>query len=476
VSKPTGFMDYRRETPQKRPVADRVQDYREIEGMFPVARLEEQAARCMDCGIPSCHAFGCPLKNRIPDWNDMVYRKQWRRALELLHSTNPLPEITGRICPAPCEASCTLSINQQPVTIRQIELQIVERGWQEGWIQPELCTQKTGKRVAVIGSGPAGLAAAQILARQGHEVVVFEKSDQVGGILRFGIPDFKLEKWVLDRRLEQFRAEGVVFETGVNAGIDISAKYLRRMFQAIVITTGAGVPRNLDIQGRNLNGVHFAMDFLTQQNRRNAGLSVAEDQEILAQGKRVVVIGGGDTGSDCVGTSRRQGAIEIRQHELLPKPSETRPDNNPWPFWPQTLRSSSSHEEGCERDWSVETKEFVGENGVLKALKCVRLDWSGRDTLGRPMPKAIPGSEFEVKADLALLAMGFLHVEHGALVQELGLKRDPRGNLTVDGNLMTSVSGVFAGGDSERGASLVVRAIDRGCQAAFAVGRYLEAK
>ncbi len=474
--KPTGFLEYPQEKPPYRPVEERIQDYREVEQFLPKDRLEIQAARCMDCGIPYCHAFGCPVVNRIPEWNDMVHRKQWRRALALLHSTCNLPEITGRVCPAPCEAACTLSINLPPVTIRHIELQIVEMGWEEGWIRPEPALRKTGKRAGIIGSGPAGLAAAQQLARRGHDVVVFEKAERIGGLLRYGIPDFKLEKWVIDRRLEQMRAEGIVFETGVNAGTDISVKYLGRTFDALVIAAGATVPRDLPVPGRDLPGIHFAMDFLTQQNMVVGGESVPEEERITATGKRVVVIGGGDTGSDCVGTSRRQGAREIHQLEILPMPPEDRTVHNPWPTWPVIMRTSSSHEEGCTRLWSVSTKEFLGRGNGVEKLRCVRVEWSDPDENGRQTFREIPGSEFVLEADLVLLAMGFVHVEHGPLVQDLGLERDSRGNLVVDSELMTSAPGVFAAGDSMVGASLVVRAIDLGRRGAAGADRYLAGK
>jgi len=473
VVKPTGFLLYPQEPPPYRPVEERVHDYQEVEQFLPTERLEIQAARCMDCGIPYCHAIGCPVVNRIPDWNDMVYRKQWRKALTLLHATCNLPEITGRVCPAPCEAACTLAINQPPVTIRHIELQIVEMGWREGWIRPEPALRKTGKKVGIIGSGPAGLAAAQQLARTGHEVVVFEKAGLVGGLLRYGIPDFKLEKWVIDRRLEQMRTEGVVFETSVNAGTDISVRYLRRTFDALVIAAGATVPRDLPVPGRELPGIHYAMDFLTQQNMMIGGEEVPEQGRITAAGKRVVVIGGGDTGSDCVGTSRRQGAREIHQFELLPEPPEERSPSNPWPTWPVIMRTSSSQQEGCTRLWSVSTKEFLGGPDGVERLRCVPLDWSEPDRNGRSTFREIPGSEFTLQADLVLLAMGFVHVEHGPLVRDLDLALDSRGNLVVDSDLMTTAPGVFAAGDSMVGASLVVRAIDFGRKAAAGVNRYL---
>ena len=472
MGKQTGFLEFPRENPPRRPVAERIKDFEEIEEMLPRTALEIQAARCMDCGIPFCHALGCPVKNRIPEWNDAVYRKQWRKALDLLHATCNLPEITGRVCPAPCEPACTLAVNMPAVTIKHIELQIVERGWNEGWIVPEPATIKTGKRVAVIGSGPAGLSAAQQLARKGYDVVVFEKAQKAGGLLRYGIPDYKLEKWIIDRRLEQMRAEGVVFETGVNAGKDISVRYLRRTFDGLLLATGATVPRDLAIPGRDLQGVHFAMEFLTRQNMR-IGEEPLRDEEITAAGKNVVVIGGGDTGSDCIGTSRRQGAKAILQLEILPKPPDERIPTNPWPIWPNILRTSSAQEEGCERSWSVSTKEFLGANGRVRKIRGVRLEWSAPDAAGRSAFKEIPGSEFEIEADLVLLAMGYVHVEHGPLVRDLSLALDPRGNLIVDESLMTSTPGVFAAGDSMLGASLVVRAIDAGRQAAEGIDRYL---
>jgi len=476
VVRPTGFMEYPQEKPPYRQVEERVRDYREVETFLPQDRLEIQAARCMDCGIPYCHAFGCPVKNRIPEWNDMVHRKQWRKALALLHSTCNLPEITGRVCPAPCEPACTLSINLPPVTIRHIELQIVEMGWTKGWIRPEPAMRKTGRRVAVVGSGPAGLAAAQQLARKGHDVVIFEKAGRIGGLLRYGIPDFKLEKWVIDRRLDQMRAEGVIFKTGVNVGTDVTVRYLRSAFDAIVITAGATVPRDLPVPGRERAGIHFAMDFLAQQNMTNSGEVIPENGRISAAGKRVVVIGGGDTGSDCVGTSRRQGAREIHQLEILPKPPEDRHLYNPWPTWPIIMRASSSHEEGCKRQWSVSTKEFLGKQGGVEKLACVRIEWSEPDGNGRSTFREVPGSEFTLGADLVLLAMGFVHVEHGPLVRDLDLALDARGNLSVDTEQMTSSPGVFTAGDSMVGASLVVRAIDQGRTAAEGVHRYLSEK
>lgn len=475
MAKPTGFMEYERQNPPKRPVQERLKDYREIEQLMSPEDLHRQAARCMDCGVPFCHAIGCPLGNLIPEFNDMVYRGLWRRALDILHQTNNFPEITGRICPAPCETSCTLNIDNNPVTIRYIEQRIVEEGWEKGWIKPQKAARKTGFKVAVIGSGPAGMSAAQQLARAGHDVTVYEQANRIGGILRYGIPDFKLEKHLIDRRVKQMEAEGVVFQTDVHIGTDMAIDYLRRGFDALVITTGSREPRDLDIPGRSLHGIHFAMDYLTQQNRRNAGDTIPDDEAILAQGRNVVVIGGGDTGSDCIGTARRQGAHTITQIELLPKPPERRDQMaNPWPDWPTILRTSSSHEEGCERLWSILTKEFSDDGkGRVGALKCVELDWARDEKTGRMGFTEIEGSEFDIQAELVLLAMGFVHTEHGPLVEDLELERDERGNIKVDANHMTSANGVFSAGDSVKGASLVVHAFAMGREVADAVGRYL---
>jgi NAD(P)H-dependent glutamate synthase small subunit len=473
MGKETGFLLYPRQDPKKRPVEERVHDFREVEQRLPVHELEVQATRCMDCGIPFCHAYGCPVKNLIPDWNNMIYKRLWRRALDLLHATNNLPEVTGRVCPAPCETACTLGINQPAVSIKQIELQIIERGFERGWVEPEPPPRETGKKVAVIGSGPTGLAAAQQLRRAGHHVTVFERSDRVGGILRYGIPDFKLEKWVIDRRLEQMNAEGIDFETGVDAGEDLSPRYLRRTFDVILIAAGARQPRDLDVPGRDLDGIHFAMPYLTQQNRRNAGETIPDDEAISAAGKDVVVIGGGDTGSDCVGTARRQGARSITQIEILPEPPVERRPDNPWPTWPMTLRTSTSHEEGCRRLWGVLTKRFLGVGVRLRGLECVQIEWSDPEAAGRPKFTEVPGTEFELKADLALLSLGFLHTRHGALVDQFGLEVDERGNLRVDEHLMTTREGVFAAGDTVSGASLIVRAIGMGRRMATEIGRYL---
>ncbi len=472
MGKPTGFIETNRKTGAKRSVENRTQDYKEFETNLSPRELEEQASRCMDCGVPTCHAFGCPVKNRIPDWSHMIYRGHWKRALTLLHSTNNFPEFTGRLCPAPCEPACTLSINKEPVSVRQVERQIVERGWKEGWIQPHPITLISGKRVAVIGSGPAGLAAAQQLVRKGHAVFVFEKDDRIGGLLRYGIPDFKLERWVLDRRLEQLRVEGVVFETGVNVGTDISARYLLRTFDAVVICIGAQVPRNLEIPGRELEGVHFAMPFLVQQNRRIAGDIIPENEIITAKGEHVIVIGGGDTGSDCIGTSIRQGATSVTHvyyQDIQPK---ERPPCNPWPERPKTFKTSSSQEEGCKRVWKYMTKAFVGERGYLTGIKVNELEWTKPKDGSRGKYTEKPNSEKIIQAECALLSIGFQHCEHGSLLMDLKIEFDKKGNIKVNDNMMTSYPGIFAAGDAELGATLVVDAIFRGRQAAEGVHQY----
>ncbi|MBN1942762.1 MAG: glutamate synthase subunit beta [Phycisphaerae bacterium] len=475
MAKPTGFIEYDRKEVRHRRVAERLKDYFEIDVPLSPEELTIQAARCMDCGIPFCHGYGCPVVNRIPEFNDLVYHGRWEDACEVLHRTNNFPEITGRICPAPCEAACTLNLNDDPVLIKHIEWQIVERGWEEGWIVPRPAAVKTGRRVAIVGSGPAGLAAAQQLARAGHDVTVYEKDEKPGGLLRFGIPDFKLDKRILDRRLEQMRAEGVRFENGVAVGEDVSLNYLRKRFDAILLAMGAGEPRNLDAPGRGLENVHFALEFLAQQNRLNAGLPVPPEKRISAEGKIVVVIGGGDTGSDCIGTANRQGAKEVHQFEILPEPPKERAFENPWPIWPVILRTSTSQEEGCTRRWSVLTKKLSGFGATVQTLHGCSVEWK-RDEAGRMAMKEIPGSDFTMDVDLVLLAMGFVHVVHAGLVEELGLNLDSRGNIEIDENFMTSQPGVFAAGDAQRGASLVVWGIRDGRDAAAGVDRWLKEK
>ena len=470
MGKPTGFLEITRHEHGYAPVAERVVHFRDFVVPLPESGVREQAARCMDCGIPYCHR-GCPVHNIIPDWNDLVYRGNWREALEVLHSTNNFPEFTGRTCPAPCEASCTLYFNSQPVTIKDIECAIIDKGWAEGWVQPQIAAHRTGKRVAVIGSGPSGLACAQQLARAGHAVVVFEKNDRIGGLLRYGIPDFKLETWLIDRRLAQMRAEGVEFRPNSHVGVDLPARMLLTEFDAVVLAGGSEQPRDLNAPGRELCGIHFAMDFLTQQNRRVAGQKIAGD-EILATDKDVIVIGGGDTGSDCVGTSIRQGARSVTQLEILPKPPQHENKLLTWPNWPLKLRTSTSHEEGCERDWAVTTKQFIGQDGQVTAMQVARLEW--RDSNGRQTMVEIPDSAFEIEADLVLLAMGFVHPVHAGMLAELGVALDPRGNIRAgETDYQTSVNKIFTAGDMRRGQSLVVWAIREGRQCARAVDEYL---
>ncbi len=469
-----GFLKYNRRNVGHRPVAERILDFAETDLPLTPDEIRRQAARCMDCGIPFCHGAGCPVGNSIPDMNEFVYRGRWKQACDYLHSTNNFPEITGRVCPAPCETACTLSINDEPVLIRHIEFQIVERGFEEGWIKPLPAKHRTGKKVAVIGSGPAGLAAAQQLARAGHDTVVFEKNEHVGGLLRYGIPDFKLEKRIIDRRLDQLRAEGVEFQTGIDVGNDISVRYLRKMFDAVCLTMGAGQPRDLDVPGRNLKNILFAMDYLSAQNRRcsNEVTDEADVVPVTARDRVVAVIGGGDTGSDCVGTARRQGAANIYQLEILPKPPESRPPDTPWPMWPRIMRTSSSHQEGCDRRWSVMTRQFEGNENALSRLNCCEVEWT-KNSDGWKI-KQLPGTDFTIEADLAILAMGFVHVVHEGLIENLGLQLDARGNIAVN-DYQTSEPWVFAAGDSANGASLVVRAIDNGRQAADAVNKWLSA-
>jgi glutamate synthase (NADPH) small chain len=460
----TAFLTEPRETAPRRPAAERINDWLEIYLPFPEPKLRAQASRCMDCGVPFCHN-GCPLTNLIPDWNDLVYKGRWREAVRQLHATNNFPEFTGRICPAPCEASCVLGINAPAVTIKQIEKTIIDRAFDEGFIVPEPAARRTGKRVAVIGSGPAGLAAAQQLARAGHDVTVFEKADRIGGLLRYGIPNFKMEKHLIDRRLDQLRAEGVRFKTGAHVGVNVAVEEIRREHQAVLLAGGAEQPRDLKIPGRELKGIHFAMEFLPQQNRRNEGDEVPAAEAILAGGKRVVIIGGGDTGADCLGTCHRQGAVSVTQFELLPKPPDARHPSTPWPLWPMQLRVEGAHEEGGTRDWSVSTVRFTGdEQGNVKQLHGVRVD-------AKIQP--VPGTEFTLEADLVLLAMGFLGPVRNGLLDQLGVKLDQRGNVTTGENYMSSVPGVFAAGDTRRGQSLVVWAIAEGRKAAQGIDNYL---
>jgi glutamate synthase (NADPH) small chain len=474
MGKSDGFLEYQRTLAKKRPVAERLKDYQEIAKPLLTEEIHKQGARCMDCGIPFCHAMGCPISNLIPEWNDAVYRGHWQDAYARLSLTNNLPEVTGRVCPAPCEAACTLAINCAPVTIEQIELAIVEKAFAEGWVKPQPPAKETGKKIAVVGSGPAGLSSAQQLRRMGHSVTLFERSSRIGGLLRFGIPDFKLEKWVLDRRMEQMRAEGVVFKTGVDVGVTITAEQLKKDFDVILLTMGAGAPRDLKVPGRELGGVHFALDFLTLSNKAVSG-EIRPDQIISAKNKTVLVIGGGDTGSDCVGTSNRQGAKKVYQFEILPKPREWKEPWNPaWPQWPQILRSSTSHEEGCERDWAITTKKIEGKNGEVHSVHCSRVQWEQDKTTGQYSMKEVPGSDFVLQADLVLLAMGFVHVEHSKLLTDLGVQFDARGNVQTQGGYQSSVPGVFAAGDTVRGASLVVWAINQGRQAAQAIDLFLK--
>ena len=472
MGKVTGFMEFDRLDRDYAPVNERTQHYKEFLIPLENKELKEQSARCMDCGIPYCHN-GCPVNNLIPDWNDLVYEGNWKAALETLHSTNNFPEFTGRICPAPCEASCTLNITDQPVTIKSIECAIIDRGWEENWILPKISQSKTGKKVAVIGSGPAGLACAQQLARVGHSVTLFEKNASLGGLLRYGIPDFKMEKHLIDRRLTQMRAEGVVFRSNTEVGVTVSADEILQQFDAMVLTGGSETPRDLGVPGRDLDGVHYAMDFLAQQNRRIAGEDVTDNRTILAGGKHVVVIGGGDTGSDCVGTSIRQGAASVTQLEVMPKPPEMEDKALSWPNWPLKLRTSSSHLEGADRDWSVATKAFTGDDGRVTGLELVRNEWKQNEN-GQFSMAELPATKFHLKADLVLLAMGFIHPKPAGLLDELSIALDERGNVKADEtSYKTSRKNVFVAGDMRRGQSLVVWAIKEGRRAARAVDEHL---
>ena len=472
MGKVTGFMEFDRLDRDYAPVNERTQHYKEFLIPLENKELKEQSARCMDCGIPYCHN-GCPVNNLIPDWNDLVYEGNWKAALETLHSTNNFPEFTGRICPAPCEASCTLNITDQPVTIKSIECAIIDRGWEENWILPKISQSKTGKKVAIIGSGPAGLACAQQLARVGHSVTLFEKNASLGGLLRYGIPDFKMEKHLIDRRLTQMRAEGVVFRSNTEVGVTVSADEILQQFDVMVLTGGSETPRDLGVPGRDLDGVHYAMDFLAQQNKRIAGEDVTDNRTILAGGKHVVVIGGGDTGSDCVGTSIRQGAASVTQLEVMPKPPEMEDKALSWPNWPLKLRTSSSHLEGADRDWSVATKAFTGDDGRVTGLELVRNEWKQNEN-GQFSMAELPATKFHLKADLVLLAMGFIHPKPAGLLDELSIALDERGNVKADEtSYKTSRKNVFVAGDMRRGQSLVVWAIKEGRRAARAVDEHL---
>ncbi len=468
-----GFMKYDRQDLTDEAVETRLKHWQEFHEHISEEDLRRQGARCMDCGIPFCH-WGCPISNIVPDWNDLVFNGRWEEALERLHKTNNFPEFTGRVCPAPCECSCTLGINRDPVTIKNIEFSIIEKAYESGTVQPCPPSFRTGKKVAVVGAGPAGLACADQLNKMGHLVTVYEKNERVGGLLAFGIPDFKLEKSVIARRVQRMNDEGVVFKAGVHVGKDVAAKDLLSSFDAVVLCGGAEQPRDLAVPGRELNGIHFAMDFLSQQNRVNQGVKIKPAERISAQNKKVLVIGGGDTGSDCIGTSNRHGATRVRNFELLPRPPKERADDNPWPYWAFIERTSSSHEEGCDREFAVMTKKFSGKNGVVNKAHAVRLEFGPKDpqTGRRPM-KEIPGSDFEIEADLVLLAMGFLGPVKTGMLEELNVVLDERGNVKTDSSRMTNVPGVFAAGDMRRGQSLVVWAIHEGRFTAEGVNKYL---
>ena len=471
MGKITGFLEITRETPKRRPVGERIHDWQEVYLPFEADKLKKQGARCMDCGIPFCHQ-GCPLCNLIPDWNDLVYRDRWREAIDRLHATNNFPEFTGRLCPAPCEGSCVLGINDDPVTIKAVEVSIIERAFEEGWVAPLPPTVRTGKKVAVVGSGPAGLAAADQLNRAGHTVTVLERSDRIGGLLRYGIPEFKMEKRFIDRRLAVMEKEGVVFRAGVDVGRSVTMRALQAEFDAIVLACGAGSPRDLPVPGRELAGIHFAMDYLPLQNRRCEGDVIPDDRFISAQGKRVVIIGGGDTGADCLGTVHRQGAVSVHQFELLSRPPDIRATDNPWPLWPNIFRVSSAHEEGGERVYAVSTRRFVGDaQGHVRGLEAVQVEMVREG--GRVDFRPVAGSEFTLEVDLVLLAMGFLGPERPGPIEELGLELTERGNVRRDEQWMTSAPGVFTCGDMQRGQSLIVWAIAEGRSAARGVDLYL---
>lgn len=473
MGNPRGFIEHKRKEAGYRPVKERLKDYKDVTRPLSKKDIEIQASRCMDCGVPFCHAIGCPIHNFIPEWNDLVYKGRWKEALSVLEKTNPLPEITGRVCPAPCESSCTLSINDSPVTIRQVELAIIEQGFKNNWVKAIRPVKEIKKRIAIVGSGPAGLAGAWILRQKGYAVTVFEKSNKIGGILRFGIPDFKLEKGVIKRRVNLMKESGIKFRIGVEIGEDISAAYLRKSYDIVLLAIGAGVPRNLGIPGRKFKGIHYAMEYLNESNILVSGNKWKKGL-ISAGNKNVLVIGGGDTGSDCVGTANRQGAKSVYLYEIMPKPRDWKNTWNPqWPDWPLMLRKSSSHKEGVNRDWSVSVKEFKGKNGNVKEACFKRVEWEKPKNGKRMKLKELPGGGFTMKVDLVLLAMGFLHVEHNKLLGKLGIGYDERGNIKTDGNFSTNVKGVFSAGDASRGASLVVHAINQGKLAAEKISEYL---
>lgn len=472
MGNPKGFMLIDRKAAAYRPVHERVKDYSEVEQVLSEKDRIEQASRCMDCGVPFCQ-WGCPVMNNMPEWQDAIFKGDWKEAIDTLHVTNNFPEFTGRICPAPCENACTLNIHQQPVTIRENECAVADKAFDLGLIQPQPPKFRTGKKVAVIGSGPAGMACADLLNKWGHEVTLFEKDEEVGGLLRFGIPDFKLDKSVIDRRMKILTAEGLKVKTNCHVGVDVKGKDIMKDYDAVVLAIGAMKPRNLEVEGRELNGVHYAMEFLTQQNRVVAGAKIKDKDRLHAKGKNVLVIGGGDTGSDCVGTSNRHGAESVQQIEILPKPPEERADDNPWPYWANVLRTSSSHLEGCERGWSLNTKKLIGdENGNVKGAEVVEVEWQKKN--GQFQMKEVKGTERVIDAELVLLSMGFVHCVHEGLAKELGVKFDKRGNIEVDNKNAASKAKVFAAGDAAMGASLVVRAIASGRQAAESVHEFLK--
>ena len=476
MGNPTGFLEIDKKERNYEDPKDRLKHFKEFIVPLTNEEVSKQGSRCMDCGIPYCHQ-GCPVNNLIPDWNDLVYKHEWKKALDTLHSTNNFPEFTGRICPAPCEAACTLNLTDNPVSIKTIECSIVDYGWEKGWIKPQLPKKHTDKKVAIIGSGPAGLACAQQLARLGHSVVVYEKNERIGGLLRIGIPDFKMEKILIDRRMAQMQSEGVQFKTNSEIGNNISTNQIIDNFDAVSVCIGSEVPRNLEVKGRDLKGIHFAMDFLSQQNDMVAGKTISKDILISAKGKKVLVIGGGDTGSDCVGTSNRQGATSVHQLELLPQPPVNENKQLTWPNWPMKLRTSTSHQEGCERQWSILTKSFEGnENGEVTKLICVEVEWKKSEDGSMKMIE-VEDSEFEIEADLVLLAMGFVHPIHEGLVNNLSLKLDQRGNVEADEiSFKTSSDKVFVAGDCRRGQSLVVWAISEGRKCAERIDNFLKEK